>query len=117
MPELIAAVAVAALIALIALVAWFAGSLALRVAGGVLLLVGLIGTATTSPAGLIVAGLGAVLWLAGHWLYGVRHHVLASPLARRLFWQTPLRRIDPTRGYGIPTVPPRSRRDPTRGRD
>lgn len=107
MPDVIAALAVAALIAL---VAWFAGSLALRVAGFVLAVVGLLGTATTSPVGLLVAAIGALLWLAGHWLYGVRHHTLAGPLAERLFWQTPLRRIDPTRGYGVPTAPVRQRR-------
>jgi hypothetical protein len=54
--------------------------------------------------GLLGAVLGLGVWLAGHWLYGVRHHHFASPLARRLFYQTPLRRIDPTDGWGIPLV-------------
>jgi hypothetical protein len=93
------------LIVLIALAVWLVGSIALRVAGALLALVGLVGTARGDIEGLIVAAIGLFLWLGGHWLYGVRHHVFSSPLARRIFLQTPLRRIDPTRGWGIPTVP------------
>lgn len=109
MPEVIVALA---LTALIALAAWRAGSLVLRIAGGVLVLAGLIGAATTSAAGLFIAAVGALVWLAGHWLYAARHHAWASPLAHRLFKQTPLRQFDPTRGWAIPTAPaqPRARR-------
>jgi len=102
MPDIIVVLALAVLIAL---ALWLVGSLALRIAGVILVLAGLVGAATTSAAGLLIAALGALLWLAGHWLYAVRHHELPSPLARRLFTQTPLRRLDPTRGWGIRTVP------------
>lgn len=108
MPDVIVALALAALIAL---AAWLVGSLVMRIAGVVFVVAGLMGTATTSPAGLLVAAIGALLWLAGHWLYAVRHHAFASPLAERLYKQTPLRRFDATRGYGLPTVPAQSRRD------
>jgi hypothetical protein len=44
----------------------------------------------------------AIIAIGGQCLYGLRHHASASTLARRLFALTPLRRIDPTRGWGIP---------------
>jgi hypothetical protein len=91
-------------IVLIALAVWIVGSIALRIAGVLLALVGLVGMALGDIEGLIVVAIGLLLWLGGHWLYGVRHHTFSSPLARRIFLQTPLRRIDPTRGWGIPTV-------------
>jgi hypothetical protein len=97
-------VAVIGISLLAGLVAWLIGSLALRIVGVVFVLAGLVGMATGQLTGLFAAVIGLVVWLAGHWLYGVRHHGFASPLARRLFYQTPLRRIDPTRGWGIPMV-------------
>lgn len=84
--------------------AWLIGSLALRIVGVVFVLTGLVAMANGELGGLVVAVAGLVVWLAGHWLYGARHHHFASPLARRLFYRTPLRRIDPTRGWGIPVV-------------
>ena len=100
------AVVVIGIVLIAGLAAWLIGSLALRIVGIVFALAGLVGMATGQLTGLVVAVLGLVVWLAGHWLYGVRHHGFASPLARRIFYQTPLRRIDPTRGWGIPVVSP-----------
>jgi hypothetical protein len=90
--------------ALIALAGWLVGSLALRIAGVLMVIAGLVGTATGRPEGLLVAAIGLLAWIAGHWLYGARHHYFVSPLARRVFQQTPLRRVDPTRRWGVPTV-------------
>jgi hypothetical protein len=97
-------VVVIGIVLLVVLAAWLIGSLALRVVGLVLAVAGLVGMATGELTGLFVAALGLVVWLAGHWLYGVRHHEFKSPLARRIFLQSPLRRIDPTRSWGVPVV-------------
>jgi hypothetical protein len=47
------------------------------------------------PAALLTA-VGGVAWLAGHWVYAVRHHYFFSPLARRIFVQVLPRQLDPT---------------------
>lgn len=94
MSEIVAALAVSALVALDA---WLLGSPLLRFAGVLLVLAGLVATVLGNLAGLGAVAIGAVLWLAGQWLYGLRHHACASPLARRLFQHTPLRHLDPTR--------------------
>jgi hypothetical protein len=51
----------------------------------------------------IAALIRAVAWLAGEWL-GIRRRHYGSPLAGRLFPRTPLRRLDTSRGWGVPTV-------------
>jgi hypothetical protein len=96
--------AVVGIATLVALGGWLVGSFALRVAGTLLVLSGLLGAARGYWGGLVVAAFGVVIWLAGHWLFAIRHHYIKSPLARRLLLQTPLRRIDPTRGWGWPVV-------------
>jgi hypothetical protein len=104
-----------ALVSLLAVVliglvaAWLFGSFILRVGGVLLLLAGLAGLATgTGPlVALGAALLGALAWLAGHWIYAYRHHEYRGPLARRVFLQVLPARADPTRGWGIPTVPAR----------
>jgi hypothetical protein len=101
MSELLAALAI---VALAALGTWLLGSVVLRLAGVVLIVAGLIGTATGRTFGLVVAAVGALAWVAGQYLYGLRHHAFASPLAHRLFTHRPLRRIDPTRQWEIPTT-------------
>lgn len=104
-------VAIAALIALIALGVWLLGSLALRAAGALIAIAGLVGAAEGQTPGLLVAAIGAIAWLAGHWLYAYRHHVYRGPLARRLFLSRPLRALDPTRGWAIATDAPVEGRD------
>jgi hypothetical protein len=47
----------------------------------------------------IAALIRAVAWLAGQWLYGIRHRHYGSPLAGRLFPRTPLCRLDTSRGW------------------
>ncbi|MBN9636645.1 MAG: hypothetical protein J0H22_15890 [Actinobacteria bacterium] len=96
----------------IALAAWLFGSIIARAGGVFFVLLGLLGMAvygTRNQAGpaatCFIAFLGGLaLWLAGHWIYAYKHHVWSSAIARRLFNKTPLRRIDPTRGWGIRVV-------------
>lgn len=102
-----------AVVALIAIGVWWLGSIALRIGGLLLILAGLFGAATGQPAGVLVAAIGAAAWLGGQWLYAFKHHEFRSLLAGRLFASPILERINPTRGWGTPTVPaerPRDRR-------
>jgi hypothetical protein len=92
---------------LAALATWVIGGWFLRTAGAILALGGLLCTATTGSPTMAVATLvGAVAWLAGHWLYAVRHHYFRTPLARRIFIDGLPSRLDPTRRWGVPTIPP-----------
>lgn len=95
---------------LIALGLWLFGSIVLRASGVVLAVGGLVSTATTgSPAMAAASVLGALAWLAGHWLFALRHHYFCSPLARRAFNHV-LAPLNPTRWWGVPNVPPERRR-------
>jgi hypothetical protein len=90
---------------------WLVGGPALRVGGAVSLTVGLVLAAETgSIAAGLIAPLGGLAWLAGHWLFAARNHYYRSPLARRIFLVAMPRRLDPTRGWGLPNVPPEYRR-------
>lgn len=91
---------------LAALAIWVIGGWVLRTAGAILALGGLACTADTGSLTMAVATLvGAVAWLAGHWLYAVRHHYFRTPLARRIFLEALPSRLDPTRRWGVPTTP------------
>jgi hypothetical protein len=91
---------------LAALATWVIGGWVLRTAGAVLTVDGLLCTAATGSPMMAVATLvGAVAWLAGHWLYAVRHHCYRTPLARRIFLDALPSRLDPTRRWGVPTIP------------
>jgi hypothetical protein len=95
---------------LIALGLWLFGSIVLRAGGVVLAVGGLMSTAMTgSPAMAAASLLGALAWLAGHWLFALRHHYFSSPLARRVFNDV-LVPLNPTRRWGVPNVPPERRR-------
>jgi hypothetical protein len=92
---------------LAALATWVIGGWALRTAGATLAVGGILGTAATgSPMMAVATLIGAVAWLAGHWLYAVRHHYFRTPLARRIFLEALPSRLDPTRRWGVPTIPP-----------
>jgi len=102
-----ALVRIAAWAAIIAIGLWLFGGVVLRVGGAASLTVGLLLAADTgSASAAIIAVLGALAWLAGHWLFAVRNHSYRSPLARRVFLVAMPRRLDPTRGWGLPNVPP-----------
>jgi hypothetical protein len=96
---------------MVCLACWLFSGVALRVGGALLAAVGVLSTAMTgSPSAAMLAVIGSLAWLAGHWLFAVRHHYFRSPLARRVFLQTLPRQFDPTRVWGIPNVPPEARR-------
>lgn len=96
---------------LITLGVWLFAGFFLRTFGAVLALGGLaIAALYGSPGMAIAAILGSLAWLAGQWLFGLRHHYYRSALARRVFleWLPP--RFDSTRRWGVPNVPPGCRR-------
>lgn len=84
-----------ALIALVLMAAWVAGSLVLRVGGLLTVVVGLV-AGPASPTGLLAVIAGGIAWLAGHWLYALRHQRYRSLLARCYFEVLP-QRLDPPR--------------------
>jgi Flp pilus assembly protein protease CpaA len=97
--------------ALVALALWMFSGPLLRVGGVLLAVCGLWLTASTgTPVMAVASVLGGVAWLAGHWLFAVRHHYFRSPLARRIFVQALPAQFDPTRGWGVPNVPRDGRR-------
>jgi hypothetical protein len=110
-PAMSALVRIAAWAAIIGIGLWLVGGPALRLGGATSLTVGL---PFAADAGSIMAGLiavfGGLVWLAGHWLFAARNHYYRSPLARRVFLAAMPRRLAPTRDWGLPTIPPESRR-------
>lgn len=99
-------VSLAATAILAALATWVIGGWVLRTAGATLTVGGLLcAAATGSPVMAVATLVGAVAWLAGHWLYAARHHYFRTPLARRVFLDGLPRRLDPTRRWGVPTIP------------
>lgn len=106
-----AVVGIAAWTAIVGIGLWLLGGVVLRVGGAASLTVGLLLAADTgSASAALLAVLGVLAWLAGHWLFAVRNHYYRSPLARRVFLVAMPRRLDPTRGWGLPNVPPERRR-------
>ncbi len=91
---------------LVALGFWLLGGIVLRVGGVLVVAVGLLSTTATGlPSAALATVLGGLAWLAGQWLFGLRHHYFSSPLARRVFHEALPRQLDPTRGWGVPNVP------------
>jgi hypothetical protein len=91
---------------LAALAAWLLAGVVLRLGGALLAVGGLLMTATTgSPSATLLALVGAVAWLGGHWLFAVRNHYYASPLARRVFNHALPRTLNTARRWGIRVLP------------
>ncbi|MEY8018959.1 hypothetical protein [Mycobacterium servetii] len=96
----------------VALAAGLFGSIIARLFGLFFALLGLVGMVVYgthnqlgSAATCFAAFVGGLtLWLAGHWMYAYKHHSWPNPIARRVFNQTPLRHLDPTRRWGIRVV-------------
>jgi hypothetical protein len=87
-----------AILALVLLFVWILGGLLLRIGGVVLALGGAGMVALSGNAnGLLVFAIGAALWLAGHWLYALRHGEYKSPLADFLFYRCAPAWLDPIR--------------------
>jgi hypothetical protein len=96
---------------LIALGVWLFAGFLLRACGALLAVGGLATAAFNgSPGTAVAAILGSLAWLAGQWLFGLRHHYYRSPLARRVFLELLPVRLDPTRRWGVPNIPPGCRR-------
>lgn len=65
--------------------AWVFGGVALRFAGALIALAGLLGLSLSGDvSGLLVFALGACLWLAGHLHFRLRHGAFKSVLAECL---------------------------------
>lgn len=87
-----------AFVALGLLAVWVFGGVLLRLSGIVLTLSGIGLVAFSGNAnGLLVFAIGGALWLAGHWLYALRHGEYKSPLADFLFYRCVPAWLDPIR--------------------
>ncbi len=84
---------------------WLVGSIALRVVGVLVVAASLLGLLQGEPVALAWGLAGFVIWLVGHWLYALKHHVFRSALARRVFAQALPRRLDPTRTWTVRSQP------------
>lgn len=90
---------------------WLLGGVMLRIGGLLLVLAGGIGVGLQHDAnGLLVLLIGALLWLAGHWHYALRHHEYKSPLAGYVFLSWAPAWLDPTCGWAV-AVEPSERRN------
>jgi hypothetical protein len=106
-----ALLSLAACAVIAALIVWRLGGAMLRLTGGFLAIGGLLATASSGSAHTALGALlGALVWLAGHWLWALRHHYYRSPLARRIFLTVLPAQLDPARGWGVPNIPPECRR-------
>jgi hypothetical protein len=81
---------------------WFFSGVVLRLGGLLIFITGVVGVAGGNAGGILVATLGALGWLAGHWHYALRHQEYKSPLARHLFSRPPLSWLDPARDWSVP---------------
>lgn len=97
-----------AIVALALLFIWVLGGLLLRIGGLILALGGAAAVALSGNAnGVLVFAIGALLWLAGHWHYALRHHEYKSPLARYVFCRWSPSWLDPTRHWAVGVMPDR----------
>lgn len=72
-------------LALALICAWVFGGIALRLAGGLLTVAGLLGLSLSGNAnGLLVFGIGACLWLAGQIHFRLRHGGFKGMLTERV---------------------------------
>lgn len=76
---------------------WLLGSFLLRAGGLLVMFAGALGLAGGGGGGIPVIGLGWLAWLAGHWLFALRHQEYKSPLAALLFCRCAPAWMDPTR--------------------
>lgn len=104
-------VSVLGVLALAALFGWILGGVVLRLGGLLIAVAGLAGLAISGDvAGALTFVIGALLWLAGHWHFALRHQEYKSPLARHLFCRWLPTALDPTRRWTSPLVDERPRR-------
>jgi hypothetical protein len=100
------------ILTLAALLGWILGGIALRLGGLLIGVAGLAGLVISGDvAGVLAFVIGAVLWLAGHWHYAVRHQEYKSPLSRHLFARWLPAPLDPTRQWTSAVFDERPRRE------
>lgn len=94
-------ITVTAGLALAALVIWTIGAPIARLGGALLAIASLLCIVSGDPiaarAPLLLGGVA--LWLAGHFLTACKTRVWSSRLAENFVTRTPLRYLDPVRGY------------------
>lgn len=97
----------AAILFLVGLLAfWLLGGFVARVGGLVLVFAGAANLALSSRMGAVMlVGIGATLWLLGHWHYALRHQAYKSPLARHIFCRWASTWLDPTRDWAVAVAP------------
>ncbi len=84
---------------------WLLGGFVARVGGLLLVFAGTANLALSPQMGAVMLiGIGAAMWLLGHWHYALRHQAFKSPLARHIFCRWALPWLDPTRKWAIPTT-------------
>lgn len=84
---------------------WLLGGFVARIGGLLLVFAGAASLALDPPSGaLALVAIGALVWLAGHWHYALRHRSYKSPLARYVFRRWAPVWLDPTRGWAVPVV-------------
>jgi hypothetical protein len=81
---------------------WLLGGIGLRLIGAALFFTGPLGLVLLGdPDAILLLALGAPLWLAGHWHYGLRHQTFKSSLARYVFCRWAPSWLDPTWGWAL----------------
>ncbi|MCT7293790.1 hypothetical protein NVV99_23060 [Rhodococcus sp. PAE-6] len=94
-------ITVMAALALAALLVWTIGAPIARLGGALLTIASLLCIVSGDPiatrAPLLLGG--AALWLAGHFLTAYKTRAWSSRLAENIVTRTPLRYLDPVRGY------------------
>ena len=99
------------------LLAWLLGGIVLRLGGLLLVLSGSLSlTISGDFDGPLVVAIGALLWLAGHWHYALRHQEFKGPLARQVFCRWAPAWLDPTRAWAAPVERRRPSGDDVDGR-
>jgi hypothetical protein len=92
---------------------WLLGGLVARLGGLLFVLAGSVGLALNPDAGgVLMIGMGALIWLAGHWHYALRHHQYKSPLAGYVFCRWGPAWLDPSRTWAVAAGPQRCDREP-----
>ncbi|HET8956337.1 MAG TPA: hypothetical protein VFN18_11835 [Solirubrobacterales bacterium] len=88
---------------------WLLGGILARL-GGLLLVLAGIADFALAPNGsaLLLSAIGALIWLAGHWYFALRHHEYKSPLARYVFCRWAPSWADPTRNWAVAVAPERA---------
>lgn len=85
---------------------WLLGGFVARVGGLLLVFAGTANLALNPRMGTVVLiGIGASMWLLGHWHYALRHQSYKSPLARHIFCRWAPTWLDPTRNWAVAMAP------------